>query len=40
MKIKQVEKLVTNLYDKTEYMIYIRNLNQILYLGLVLGKKS
>ena len=38
MKIKQVEKLVTNLYDKTEYMIYIRNLKQILYLGLVLEK--
>ena len=38
MKIKQVEKLVTNLYDKTEYMIYIGNLKQILYLGLVLEK--
>ena len=38
MKIKQVEKVVTNLYDKTEYMIYIRNLKQILYLGLVLEK--
>ena len=25
MKIKKVEKLVANLYDKTEYVIQIRN---------------
>ena len=24
----QVEKLVTNLHDKTEYLLYIRNLKQ------------
>ena len=28
MKIKKVEKLVANLHDKTEYVIYIRNLKQ------------
>ena len=27
MKIKKVEKLVTNLHDKTEYVIHKRNLN-------------
>ena len=26
MKIEKVEKLVANLYDKTEYVIHIRNL--------------
>ena len=26
MKIEKVEKLVTNLHDKTEYVIHIRNL--------------
>ena len=26
MKIEKVEKLVTNVHDKTEYIIYIRNL--------------
>ena len=28
MKIKKIEKLVANLYDKTEYVIHIRNLKQ------------
>ena len=28
MKIEKVEKLVTNLHDKTEYVIQIRNLKQ------------
>ena len=30
MKIEKVEKLVTNLHDKTEYVITIRNLMQAL----------
>ena len=30
MKIEKVEKLVTNLHDKTEYVIPIRNLMQAL----------
>ena len=30
MKIKKVEKLVTNLHDKTEYVIHIKNLKQAL----------
>ena len=32
------EKLATNLHDKTEYVIYIVNLNQTLNLGLVFKK--
>ena len=32
MKIVKFEKLVTNLYDKKEYVIDIRNLNQALVL--------
>ena len=36
MKIVKVEKLVTNLHDKTEYVIYIRNLKQALNHELVL----
>ena len=36
MKIEKVEKLVTNLYDKTEYVIHVRNLKQTLNHGLVL----
>ena len=36
MKIEKVEKLVTNLHDKTEYVIYIRNLKQALNHGLIL----
>ena len=31
----KVEKLVTNLHDKTEYVIHIRNLKQALNHGLV-----
>ena len=38
MKIEKVEKLVTNLHDKTEYVIHIRNLKQALNHGLVLKK--
>ena len=38
MKIEKVEKLVTNLHDKTEYVIHIRNLKQTLNHGLVLKK--
>ena len=30
MKIEKVEKPVTNLHDKTEYVIHIRNLKQAL----------
>ena len=36
MKIEKVEKLVANLHDKTEYVIYIRNLKEALNHGLVL----
>ena len=38
MKIEQIEKLVANLHNKTEYVIHIRNLKQALYYGLVLKK--
>ena len=40
MKIekKKPEKLVTNLHDKTEYVIYIRNLKQPLNSRLILKK--
>ena len=38
MKIEKVEKLATNLHDKTEYVIHIRNLKQALNYGLVLKK--
>ena len=34
----KVEKLVTNLHDKTEYVIHIRNLKQVLNHGLILKK--
>ena len=30
LKIKKVKKLVANLYDKSEYLIHIRNLKQAL----------
>ena len=30
MKIEKFEKLATNLHDKTEYVIHIRNLTQAL----------
>ena len=33
-----MEKVVTNLHDKAEYVIYIRNLKQVLNHGLVLKK--
>ena len=36
MKIEKVEKLVTNLRDKTEYIIDITNLKQALNHGLIL----
>ena len=38
MNIQKVEKLVVNLYDKTEYVIHIRNFKQALNHGLVLKK--
>ena len=38
MKIEKVEKLVTNLHDKTEYVIHIRILKQVLNHGIVLKK--
>ena len=40
MKIEKVEKLVTKLHDKTEYVIHLRNLKQELNHGLVLKKKE
>ena len=36
MKIEKVENLVTNLHDKSEYVIHIRNLKQALNHVLVL----
>ena len=36
VKIKKVEKLVSNLLDKREYIINITNLKQVLNHGLVL----
>ena len=36
MWIEKVKKLVSDLYDKTEYVIHIRNLKQALDHGLVL----
>ena len=38
MKIEKVEKSVTNLHDKFEYVIHIRNLKQALNYRLVLKK--
>ena len=38
MKLEKVEKLVTNLHDKTKYVIHIRNLKQALNRGLILKK--
>ena len=40
MKIEKGEKLVTNLHDKEEYVIHIRNLKQGLNQKLVLKKVS
>ena len=37
MKIEKVEKLVASLHNKTEYIIHIRNLKQVLNHGLVLN---
>ena len=36
MKYEKVEKLITNLHDKTEYVIHRRNLKQALNHGLVI----
>ena len=38
MKIEKAEKHVTNLHDKTEYVIHIRNLKQALNYRLALKK--
>ena len=38
MKLETVEKLVVNLHDKTEYVIQIRNVKQVLNPGLILKK--
>ena len=38
MEIEKVEKLATNLHDKTEYVIQIKNLKQALNNELVLKK--
>ena len=38
MKIEKVEKLVTKLHDKMEYVIHIRNLKETLNYGLILTK--
>ena len=35
MKIVKLEKIVTNLHDKTEYVIHRRNLKQALSRGLI-----
>ena len=40
MKFQKVEKLFTNLHDKTEYVIHIRNLKEALNHGLLLKKKN
>ena len=36
MKIEKVERLVSNIHNKTEYVIHIRHLKQILNHGLIL----
>ena len=38
MKIEKVEKLVTNLHDKSEYVIHIRKLKQAVNRRLILKK--
>ena len=38
MKFEKIEKLVTSLHDKTEYVIYIRNVKQALNHELILKK--
>ena len=37
-KIEKVKKLITNLHNKTEYVIHIKNLKQALNHGVVLKK--
>ena len=37
-KIEKVEKLVSNLHDKTEYVIHVRNWKQALNNGLLILK--
>ena len=36
MKIRKFEKFLSNLHDKTEYIIHLRNLKQSLNHGLLL----
>ena len=36
--LEKVEKIVTNLHDKNEYVIHIKNIKQALYHGLILKK--
>ena len=38
MKFQKVVKLITNLHNKTEYIIHIRNLKEALNHGLILEK--
>ena len=38
MKIEKDEKIVTNLHDKTDYVIHIRNLKQALNHGIIFKK--
>ena len=38
VEFEKFEAFVTNLYDKTEYVIHIRNLKQALNHGLILKK--
>ena len=40
MKIENVEKLVANFYNKTEYIIHIINSKQTLNHGLLLKKSD
>ena len=40
MKIEKIEKLVTNVHDKTEYIIYMTNLKQALNHRFILKKKN
>ena len=38
MKVNKCNKLVCNLYDKKNYVVYIRSLKQVLSHGLILKK--
>ena len=40
MEIEKVRKFVSNLHDKTEYVMDMRNLKQSLNQGLVLSKSA